>query len=548
MALNIPGLVAVMIFYVLTMATGVWAAWKSKKEKKSKNQTEIAIVGGRNMNFVVGLFTTVATWVGGAYINGTAEIVYLPSRGLAWVTAPLGFSLTFIIGGLFFIKPMRGKKYVTMMDPLQETYGNTMGSVLFIPPLLGDIFWFASILASLGATVSVILDVKGYVAIVISSCTVITYTLLGGLYSVAYTDVIQLIFMVLSLWTCVPFALMNPATENIAYTAVHELYQAPWIGKLDPEYTARWLDDLVYLALGSIAWQVYFQRVLAASSTSQAQLTSYIAGFICAVMAIPSVLIGAVAASTDWNQTSYGLPSPAARGESSMVLAIVLQYLCPTYISVAGLGAIAAAVMSSADSSLLSASSMFAHNIYKKMFRKKASETEILCIMRISMVVFGAAGTGLAFLSSSIYDLWFLSGELVYAVLFPQLCCALFIPGTNTYGSAAGFLFGFVLRLLAGENALRLPPAIHYPGCRLVDGTYIQLFPFKTFIMLCSLVTIILVSYITTILFRKNIISTKWDVCGVAQKSRASLSHSASEDHADQQTSELYMDSLKGNT
>ncbi|KAJ1113276.1 hypothetical protein NDU88_001530 [Pleurodeles waltl] len=519
-----------MVFYALTMATGVWAAWKSKKEKKSRNQIEIAIVGGRNMTFFVGLFTTVATWVGGAYINGTAEIVYLPSRGLAWVTAPLSFSLTFVIGGLFFIKPMREKKYVTMMDPLQETYGNTMGSALFIPPLLGDIFWFASILASLGATVSVILDVKGYLAIVISACTVITYTLLGGLYSVAYTDVIQLIFMVLSLWTCVPFALMNPATENIVYTAIHELYQAPWIGKLDPEYIARWLDDLVYLALGSIAWQVYFQRVLAASSTSQAQLTSYIAGFIY------------------WNQTSYGLPSPTARGESSMVLAIVLQYLCPTLVSVAGLGAIAAAVMSSADSSLLSASSMFAHNIYKKIFRKKASEAETLCIMRISMVVFGSVGTGLAFLSSSIYDLWFLSGELVYAVLFPQLCCALFIPGTNTYGSAAGFTFGFVLRLLAGENALKLPPAIHYPGCRLVDGTYIQLFPFKTFIMLCSLVTIILVSYVTTVLFRKNIISTKWDVCGVAQKSRASLSLSPSEDHADQQASDLYLDSLKGNT
>ncbi|CAJ0938054.1 unnamed protein product [Ranitomeya imitator] len=50
-----------------------------------------------------------------------------------------------------------------------------------------------------GATVRVILDVKGYLSIIISACTVILYTLLGGLYSVAYTDVIQLLFMIVSL-------------------------------------------------------------------------------------------------------------------------------------------------------------------------------------------------------------------------------------------------------------------------------------------------------------------------------------------------------------
>ncbi|PIO30541.1 hypothetical protein AB205_0118290 [Aquarana catesbeiana] len=142
---------------------------------------------------------------------------------------------------------MRSKNYVTMMDPLQESFGDTMGSILFIPSLLGDIFWFASILASLGATVRVILDVSGYISIIISACTVILYTLLGGLYSVAYTDVIQLLFMMVSLWICVPFALLNSASENIAYTAVNKVYQEPWIGNIQPQYIARWLDDLAYL-------------------------------------------------------------------------------------------------------------------------------------------------------------------------------------------------------------------------------------------------------------------------------------------------------------
>uniref|UniRef100_W5MKV3 Uncharacterized protein n=1 Tax=Lepisosteus oculatus TaxID=7918 RepID=W5MKV3_LEPOC len=86
-----------------------------------------------------------------------------------------------------------------MMDPFQLKYGNKLTSILFIPALLADIFWVACVLAALGGTMSVILDISSYYSVIISAGVGISYTLLGGLYSVAYTDVIQLIFMLFSL-------------------------------------------------------------------------------------------------------------------------------------------------------------------------------------------------------------------------------------------------------------------------------------------------------------------------------------------------------------
>lgn len=78
---------------------------------------------------------------------------------------------------------------------------------------------------------------------------------------------------------------------------------------------------------------------------------------------------------TDWNETDYALihgnKSPEEMKESDMILPLVMKFLNPGFVSFFGLGAVSAAVMSSADSSVLSASSMFARNIYRLTFRPK---------------------------------------------------------------------------------------------------------------------------------------------------------------------------------
>lgn len=71
---------------------------------------------------------------------------------------------------------------------------------------------------------------------------------------------------------------------------------------------------------------------------------------------------------------------PASRGESNMVLPLVMHHLTPDAVSFFGLGAVSAAVMSSADSSVLSASSMFARNVYRLIFRLK------VCLERVIII------------------------------------------------------------------------------------------------------------------------------------------------------------------
>ena len=106
-------------------------------------------------------------------------------------------------------------------------------------------------------------------------------------------------------------------------------------------------------------------------------MLSYGGGMIALIMTAPSVLFGAVGKATDWTQTGYAATKEAKEGciigtcdedDTKLILPLCLQYLTPPVVAFFGLGAVSAAVMSSTDSSMLSASTMLARNVFKTVF------------------------------------------------------------------------------------------------------------------------------------------------------------------------------------
>lgn len=141
--------------------------------------------------------------------------------------------------------------------------------------------------------------------------------------------------------------------------------------------------------------------------------------------------------------------------------------------------------------------------------------------MRITIFVFGGLATLMALLTGTVYGLWYLSSDLVYVIIFPQLLSVLFIKGTNTYGSVAAYLFGMFLRIGGGEPYLKLPPFIYYPGwttelrfdhmTETMEEVVIQKFPFKSVSMLVSFLANVAFSHLAKYLFESGKISHKYD-------------------------------------
>lgn len=244
------------------------------------------------------------------------------------------------------------------------------------------------------------------------------------------------------------------------------------------------------------------------------------------------------------------------RGEHTFIMPLVLENLAPPFISIIGIGAVAAAVMSSTDSGLLSATSVFSSNIYKNILRKQvkrqlvihfvilnemraivmdnfpisqASDLEMQWVIRVTVVVVGIVGTLITFYTNSTLLLWLLGADIAYSLIFPHLVAVLFFKAVNGYGAMVGYIFAVTLRILLGENTIGLSAILHLPGCTLEDDIYVQRAPIRTVTMLCTLVTICIFSWLASFMFKHGLLMDSWDVFHVKHSENTLPEHVATE-------------------
>jgi len=506
LGVDVIGLVAIIIFYMAVLGVGIWASWKTRKEEQNQEQVMLA---GRDIGLFVGMLTMGATWVGGGFINGSAQETY--SAGLIWTQAPFGYACSLFISGTFFARIMRDSEYVTMVDPFTQKYGK-WGALQALPAAVSEIFWSASILGALGSTLQVILNIDEKISIIMSAVIALGYTLLGGLISVAYTDVIQIFFIVFGLFLALPFAITHEAVTNIYEEKLPGTETPAWYGSVDSHDWGLWTDYAFLLLFGGIPWQCYYQRVLSSRTGRRAQMLSYGGAVIALIMTGPSVLFGAIARNTDWSK-AVGVDYPAPEGNcAKVVLPLALQYLTPKPVAFFGLGAVSAAVMSSTDSSMLSASTMIARNFYQVVFRPKASDKEIIWVLWGCIIVNCCIATSLAIVYRSIYDLFVLCGDFMFVIVFGQLALVLFFEKGNTYGSVSSFFISLLLRLLCGDPKMQLDRVISFGT--IVTSSGEGDVPFRTIVCIIGIVTNLLVSLLTHHLFTEEKLDLSKDFFG----------------------------------
>jgi len=456
------GVAAVAVMYAAFLVVG----WLAARKVKEGTAAEL-IVAGRSMPLWIATLTMTATWVDGGYLLGTAEGTYKSSIQLG-VQGGVSFGISLIVGGMLFARIMRRFAFTTLIDPFEARYGKRWAAVLFLPAVAGEVFWSAELLVAIGSTFGVILGMDLTTAILLSAIVTTAYTALGGMWSVAWTDIFQLGLVAIGLLAALPFALHGAGGLQASW--LHYVAARPDGSSLVPLHRSAnglwtapaivsWWDVSLMLVFGGIPWNCYFQRVLSCRTPDKARGHSILAGVMTIAFVVPPLLMGIAAFSYPWPpQTLARLQEHPAE-----TLPLLFADAVPPAIGILGLAAIIGAVTSSFSSSILSAGSMVSWNGLKRLMLPSLTIVQMKRVIRASILLFGAAATLLALKVQSVQALWFFTSDLVFVLLFPQLVFALFDPKANRSGSIAAFAVSAFLRIGGGEPLLGVPQLIAYP-------------------------------------------------------------------------------------
>lgn len=481
-----PAVLAVVAMYGAFLLVG----WQASRKARAGSAADL-IVAGRAMPLWIAALTMTATWVDGGYLLGTTEGVYKSSLQLG-IQGGLCFGISLILGGVFFAAVMRRHGFTTLIDPFEARFGARWAAVLFLPALAAELFWSAELLVAIGATFGVLLDLPITSAILLSAVVTTAYTALGGMWSVAYTDIVQLALVALGLSVALPYVLGGAGGLAAAWDT-YVLARPDGAGVFPPATTATglwsggaafaWWDTSLMLVLGGIPWNAYFQRVLSCRTPRDAARQSVVAGVLTIALTAPPLLMGIGAFAYPWPADL------AARLQTSPADAMPLLFAIavPPLVGLLGLAAIVGAVTSSFSSSILSAGSMLSWNCLRRLVWPHLSMAGMRRVIRASILLFGALAAVLALKVQSVQALWFFTSDLVFVLLFPQLVYALFDAKANRTGSIAAFVVSAVLRIGGGEPLLGLPALFAYPAG----------FPFRTVAAAAGLILMPVVSRIT---------------------------------------------------
>jgi len=402
-----PLVITLVVIYLLGMHAIAW--WASRRIKTNED----FMVAGRRLGPWMLAGSLAATEVGGGSSLGVAEKAY-GEWGFSACWYVLAMACTFALLG--FIAPaLRATMVKTVPEFFRARYGPKNGiytTVILILPMIG----LTAIQLMASATIMTVMTGLSYsVSAVIVTVLVTEYSVLGGLWSVTLTDAVQWVLIVFGCAMIIPFGLETAGgwEQVMAVVPAEKMHPVDGIGW-------KTIIGLVVMYFTSFAvGQEAVQRFYAARDAKAARTGSFIAAifyvfFACipafiGILAFAMVQNGTLDASLiEANGTRYVLPTMAAQVLPPVMVALLFA-------------ALISATMSSADSDLLAAGSLFANDLYRAHLKPDATDAQVLKVTRITMVVVGVLSLGVALL-----DIQDLIGVLMFS--FSLRAGGAFIP------------------------------------------------------------------------------------------------------------------------
>jgi SSS family solute:Na+ symporter len=339
------------------------------RSRSVKTQADF-MVAGRRLSAKILVGTLLATWIGSGSIIAGAGLAY--RRGLPALWFDAGVWVAIVILYLVAGRARRFAQYTVpdILEARYNQYARVLGAVTTIVAYTA----IASYQFKAGGMVlNIVTGISTDQGIIITALFVIGYTVLAGMISVAYTDVVNGIVMILGIGLALPFLIKNAGGWNSIVNALpKENFQV--LGDMSLFEALGYSLPTMLLLLGE---SNMYQRFFSAKDENTAKRA--VLGWIFGTVALETAIVVLAIVG-----------SAIFRGiEPEMVMLYSARFGLPLIIGCLMLAAIVAIIISTADSFLLVPSTNIIRDIYQRFINPQASQKKIVLYSRIAVILLG---------------------------------------------------------------------------------------------------------------------------------------------------------------
>jgi len=394
--MNILDTFVLLLYFGVLMIIGIIGVKKAKSEKDF-------VLAGSRLGYYSHVGCLAAVIIGGAATMGSTTVGYNFGVSGLWFVSMMGFGIAAL--GLFVVNKIGGYEVFTISQLLGKRFGEGTQLISAIVTAIYTLMVVVTQVIGMGNVIHVLLGWSLIPSMIIGGGIVLFYTILGGMWSITLTDIIQFIVMTIGVFFIMfPFSVNSVGGLTALFSSVPEAH----LSLTNIGWDRIFQYFLLYF-FGLMVSQDIWQRVFTARNQKVAKRSAISAGLYSVLYGLVLSIVGMCAL----------VLLPNLGDSQAAFTSLALEILPPGLLGLV-LASVCSALMSNASGAIFASATLITNDIIKVYVKKDMTDKDIINTSRIVILGLGVLAI--------IFSVWIQNILVALDMAYAILSGAIFVP------------------------------------------------------------------------------------------------------------------------